>query len=83
MLTSKDRTNPHQPLTYAALPDRTVKALTGFMKGERPGLDAEVERLRHVKPCDPDRDGDIELLDGVTFTHRFVQTPGDKGFPSG
>jgi len=53
------------------------------MQGERPGLDAEVERLRHVKPRDPDRDGDIELLDGVTFTHRFVQTPGDKGFPSG
>lgn len=79
MLTSKYQTNPHQPLTYAALPDRTVKALAEFMQGERPGLDAEVGRFRHVKPRDPDRDGDIEVLDGVTFTHRFVRTPGDKG----
>lgn len=79
MLTSKYQTNPHQPLTYAVLPDRTVRALAGFMQGERPGLDAEVGRFRHVKPRDPDRDGDIEVLDGVTFTHRFVRTPGDKG----
>lgn len=79
MLTSKFQTNPHQPLTYAALQDRTAKALAGFMLGERPGLDGEVERFRDVMPRDPDWDGDVEVLDGVTFIHRFVQTPRDKG----
>ncbi len=79
MLTSKYQTDPRQPLTYAALPDRTVKALAGFMQGERPGLDIEVERFRHVKSRELDQDGDAEVLDGVTFTHRLVQAPGDQG----
>ena len=79
MLISKSQTDPLPPLTFAALPDLTVQALTGFMKGDRPGLAAEVERFRHVKPRTPDQPGATEVLNGVTFTHRFLQTPGDSG----
>lgn len=79
MLTSKYQADPSQPLTFATLPAHTVAELAGFMRGERPGLDAEVERFRHVKPRPADRDGDTEVLDGASFTHRFVQVPGDAG----
>ncbi len=79
MLPSRYQSDPLQPLSYASLPDHTVKALAGFMKGERPGLDAEVERFRHVQPRAPDHDGQTEVLYGATFTHRFVTVPGDGG----
>ena len=78
MLTSKYQTNPRQPLTYAALPSPTVKALAEFMKAQRPGIAAEVERFRHVKPRDPDQADDTEVFDGVTFVHRFVQVPSNE-----
>lgn len=80
MTTSGRQTEPHQPLTFAALPEHTEKFLAGFMKGERPGLAEDVARFRHVEPRDPDREGGAEELGGVTFTHRFVRTLGDHGF---
>lgn len=41
---------------------------------------AVAKRAQHfanTKPREPDSDGDTEVLDGVTFTHHFIETPGD------
>lgn len=31
----------------------------------------------HVQPRESDKDGGTEVLDGLTFTHHFVEAPGD------
>ena len=61
---------------YTALPQRAQKAVENFVPP-----DALVEeRTRHfadVQARAPDKEGDTEVLDGVTFTHHFVDAPGD------
>jgi len=61
---------------YTELPERAQKAVENFIPP-----DALVEeRARHfesVKPRPADQEGDTEILDGVVFTHHFVDAPGD------
>ena len=40
-------------------------------------VDERVKHFAYVAPRKPDADGDTEVLDGVTFTHHFVDAPGD------
>lgn len=63
-------------LQYTDLPDRALKALENSL----PDHDAVAQRVQHfghVNPRSPDKDGDTEELDGVTFTHHFTRTAGD------
>ena len=61
---------------YSDLPERAVKAIDGFIPSEA-AIDVRVRHFADVAPRAPDRDGATEILDGVTFTHRFVRAPGD------
>lgn len=63
-------------LQYTDLPERAQRALESFVPDE----DLVSQRTEHfadVEPREPDHDGDIEVLDGPTFTHHFVEAPGD------
>lgn len=61
---------------YSELPERARKAIDGFI----PSDELISQRLAHFAPVQPrerDKDGDTETFDGVTFTHHFVDAPGD------
>jgi pimeloyl-ACP methyl ester carboxylesterase len=61
---------------YTELPERAKKATENFIPTES----LIEERTRHfasVQPRAPDKEGETEVLDGVTFTHHFVDAPGD------
>jgi len=64
-------------IQYSKLPERARKAITGFMPDEDRIAD-RVKHFRNVQRRGADRDGDREIFDGVTFTHRFVDAPGDE-----
>ncbi|MGV9800801.1 alpha/beta fold hydrolase [Mycobacterium sp. NPDC003449] len=64
-------------LEYSALPDRAAEVLTDFMPDEA-RVAARVAEFRDVQPRAVDEEGDVEVLDGVTFTHHFVDAPGDQ-----
>lgn len=74
-----DKSTVSSNLEYSELPSRAQKAIDNFIPP-----DAEVEerakRFAHVKPRSPDSDGSTEVLDGIEFTHHFVETPGDYEF---
>jgi pimeloyl-ACP methyl ester carboxylesterase len=62
---------------YSELPERARKAIEGFF----PSDELLSQRLAHfasVQPRERDKDGDTETFDGVTFTHHFVDAPGDE-----
>ncbi len=61
---------------YSELPERASKAIEGFIPSEEK-IKARVAHFADVQPRTPDKDGDTEVLDGVTFTHHFVTAPGD------
>lgn len=63
-------------LQYTELPERAAKAIKNFLP-DQDKVAARAEVFGHVKPRDADKDGDTEVLDRVTFTHHFTQTPGD------
>lgn len=63
-------------LRYTELPERAQRALEGFVPDEE-RVDARAAEFADVQPRDPDQNGDTEELDGQTFTHRFVEAPGD------
>lgn len=61
---------------YSELPQRAQKVLETFLPPE----DKIAERLKHfeyVSARDPDVGGETEIIDGVIFTHHFVEAPGD------
>ncbi|KAJ5300029.1 hypothetical protein N7476_011586 [Penicillium atrosanguineum] len=61
---------------YTALPPRAQQAVANFLPSES----LVEERYKHfasVQPRNPDSDGDTEILNDVTFTHRFVRVPAD------
>ena len=61
---------------YTELPTRAKKAIDDFIP--RDGLVEErMIPFESVKSRKGDQDGDVEVLDGLTFTHRFVNAPGD------
>ncbi|KAF7908794.1 uncharacterized protein EAE98_012453 [Botrytis deweyae] len=63
-------------LQYTPLSDRAQKVVESFMPvGDQ--VDKRVKELSFVKPRNPDKEGDTEVLDGVTFTHHFALGPAD------
>jgi pimeloyl-ACP methyl ester carboxylesterase len=61
---------------YSELPERAKQAIDGFI----PSDELVSQRLAHfssVQARQRDQDGDVEVFDGVRFTHRFVDAPGD------
>jgi len=62
---------------YTPLPDRASKAIEGFIPTDEV-IDKRTAHYAHVKPRGLDKDGDTEVFDGVTFTHHFVDGPGDE-----
>jgi pimeloyl-ACP methyl ester carboxylesterase len=64
-------------LEYSELPARAAKLLEGFLPDEAK-IAARVAQFADVEPRPFDEDGDTEILDGVTFTHHFVDAPCDE-----
>lgn len=62
---------------YTDLPARAAKAIEGFIPSEEK-ISQRVAYFADVKPRPADQEGDQEVLDGVTFTHHFVDAPGDE-----
>jgi pimeloyl-ACP methyl ester carboxylesterase len=61
---------------YTPLNERAAKAI----KNSQPPAELVAQRIAHFahvtpRPCN--KEGDTEVLDGVTFTHHFVDAPGD------
>ena len=61
---------------YTPLPDRAAKAIDGFIPPEDL-IDQRAAHFASVKRREPNKDGDTEILNSVTFTHHFVSAPGD------
>ncbi|KAK2685456.1 hypothetical protein QWA68_015690 [Fusarium oxysporum] len=65
-------------LAYTPLSDRAQKVVDNFIPPD--GLIEErTQRFAHVKPREPNKEGGVEVLHGVTFTHHFVHGPGEGG----
>ncbi|WP_233342901.1 alpha/beta fold hydrolase [Burkholderia cepacia] len=61
---------------YSELPERAAKAIESFIPPE--DLIAQrIKQFSYVEPRAADTDGRTETFDGVSFVHRFVDTPGD------
>jgi pimeloyl-ACP methyl ester carboxylesterase len=63
-------------LKYSDLPPRAAEVLKNFFPDEEL-IAKRVDEFRDVRPRKPDEEGDTEELDGVRFTHHFVDAPGD------
>lgn len=63
-------------LEYSDLPQRTQNVLENFFPDQE-AIKKRQDRFRDVTPREGDAGGDVETLDGVEFTHRFVDAPGD------
>ena len=63
-------------LEYSEIPERAQKVLENFFPDEE-AIHERQEYFRDVTPREPDTEGDVEVLDGVEFTHHFVDAPGD------
>ena len=61
---------------YSTIPERAVKAMDGFIPSDEK-INQRAAHFAHVQPRDENQEGDTETIDGVTFTHHFVQAPGD------
>ena len=61
---------------YTELPDRAKKVLETFLPPEEK-IAERVQYFAKVAPRQTDKEGDTEVIDGVTFTHHFVDAPGD------
>lgn len=64
-------------LTYTELPPRAVKLLEQSQPRLDDAVKSRLAEFANVTPRAPDKDGDTETFHGVTFTHRFVEAPGD------
>jgi pimeloyl-ACP methyl ester carboxylesterase len=67
---------PTSDLQYSDLPERAVKVLENFFPNED-AIAKRVAEFADVTAREPDSEGSTEVLDGVTFTHHFVDAPGD------
>ena len=61
---------------YTPLPERATKAIDNFIPPDEL-INQRTAHFASVKLREPDKDGGTETLDGVTFTHHFVEAPGD------
>ncbi len=64
-------------LQYTEIPPRARKEIENFVPDEE-RVQARYALFADVQPRPGDNDGDTETLDGVTFTHHFVDAPGDQ-----
>jgi len=62
---------------YTPLPDRAVVTVKEEADKDAE-IDANLVRFRDVGPRTANDEGDVEFLDGVPVTHRFVESPGDS-----
>jgi hypothetical protein len=63
-------------LTCNPLSERAQKVIDNFMPSEEL-IQKRVEHFSYVKPRQGDKEGDVEVLAGATFTHHFIMGPGD------
>ena len=63
-------------LTYTELPDHTKAEITKLWPSDEL-INERTQHFAHVHPRRGDLDGDTEVIDGVTYTHHFVDAPGD------
>lgn len=68
---------PVSKLQYSELPERAAKAIGNFVPNEEV-IAKRVAEFIDVEPRPADHEGDTEILDGVEFTHHFVDAPGDQ-----
>lgn len=61
---------------YTELPERAAKILENFLPPDEK-IGERMQYFAHVQPRAGDQEGDTEIIDGVTFTHHFVDAPGD------
>ena len=61
---------------YTDLPERAKKVLETFLPPEHL-IDERARYFSDVQPRAADEDGRTEMFDGVEFTHRFAEAPGD------
>jgi len=61
---------------YSQIPARALEAMKDFFPDEE-RIAARYAAFADVTPRPEDSDGDTEVLDDVTFTHHFVDAPGD------
>lgn len=64
-------------LAYTAVPMRAREAMAAE-SGDREQRAAALHPYQKVGPRPENRDGDVEVLDGVAMTHRFRDAPGDS-----
>lgn len=62
---------------YTEVPERARRLLESFFPDEVK-IAARVAEFADVEPRPFDGEGDQEVLDGVRFTHHFVDAPGDE-----
>ena len=58
-------------LQYTELPERAAKAIEGFLPSEVKVAE-RTQKFANTPPRPADKEGDTEVLDGVTFTHHFI-----------
>ena len=63
-------------IEYSALPERAASAIEGFIPTKE-AIDKRTEHFASVTPREADKEGDTEVIGGVTFTHHFIDAPGD------
>jgi pimeloyl-ACP methyl ester carboxylesterase len=66
-----------ETLAYTEIPDRSRQAMAAE-RGDPQERAAAIAIFADVGERLGDRDGDVEVLDGVEMTHRFVEAPGDS-----
>jgi pimeloyl-ACP methyl ester carboxylesterase len=67
---------PMSPHQYSELPPRAKKVLETFLPPEQL-INERTQYFEYVRPRAGDQDGQTEVIDGITFTHHFVDAPGD------
>lgn len=63
-------------LEYTSVPERHKKEMN--IVPDREKIAARLAHFADVEPREPDSEGGTEVLDGVEFTHHFVDAPGDQ-----
>ncbi|KPI37042.1 Haloalkane dehalogenase [Cyphellophora attinorum] len=63
-------------LEYTTLSERAQSVVDNLIP-PHDKTEAAAKKFAHVKPLPPNKDGDTEVLKGVTFTHHFAYGPGD------
>jgi pimeloyl-ACP methyl ester carboxylesterase len=67
---------PEVEFEYSPIPERALAAMKDFFPDEE-RIAARCAAFGDVPPRPGDSEGATETLDGTTFTHHFVEAPGD------